>query len=82
MSTNLRVWQDGSLNGMWRCAYHEGDSSVVVSFPDLNALGDFIADELGLSMIGALSRSGDTLFTDDLAATVAYTPALARYTDR
>jgi hypothetical protein len=56
---NLHIWQDGTLDGAWRCTYRDGDSTVVVSFPDLKALGDFIADELGLNVIGALTRSGD-----------------------
>jgi hypothetical protein len=64
--TNLRIWKDSSMNGAWRCSYRDGDSTIVVSFPDLKALGDFIADELGLSVIGALARSGDTLVRSDL----------------
>jgi hypothetical protein len=58
-NANLRIWKDSAMNGAWRCSYRDGDSTVVVSFPDLKALGDFIAEELGLSVIGALARSGD-----------------------
>lgn len=64
---NLQIWQDNKLNGVWRCSYFDGDNTVVVSFPDLNALGDFIADELGLSVIGALARTGDARYRYDPA---------------
>jgi hypothetical protein len=32
-------------------AYREGDEETVVSFPDTEALGDFIAERFGLTLL-------------------------------
>jgi hypothetical protein len=55
---DLRVWQDERLGRLWRVAYDDGDGETVVTFPDLAAMGDFIAEHLGLSLVDALEGSG------------------------
>jgi hypothetical protein len=47
----LRVWQDERLGKLWRIAYRDGDDETVVSFPDAEAMGDFIAEQFGLDLI-------------------------------
>lgn len=53
---DLRVWQDDRLGKIWRVAYNDGDGETVVSFPDTAAMGDFIAEQLGLNLVDALSE--------------------------
>jgi hypothetical protein len=43
----LRVWQEERM----RCAFNEGSGEVVVSFPDTAAMGDFIAEQVGLGLL-------------------------------
>lgn len=45
---DIRVWQDDRLGQLWRVAYRDGDNEMVVTFPDTAAMGDFIAERLGL----------------------------------
>ncbi len=54
LKLNIRIWQDERLGRLWRVAYPDGDSETVVSFPDTAALGDFIAERLGLDLVDAL----------------------------
>lgn len=51
LTEDLRVWQDERLGRRWRVAYREGDEEMVVSFPDVEALGDFIAERFGLALL-------------------------------
>ncbi|MFQ3662634.1 MAG: hypothetical protein SNJ69_09610 [Chloroflexaceae bacterium] len=51
LTAELRVWQDERLGRRWRVAYREGDEETVVSFPDTEALGDFIAERFGLTLL-------------------------------
>lgn len=51
LKAQLRVWQDERLGQLWRVAYLDGDDERVVSFPDAEALGDFIAEQFGLDLI-------------------------------
>lgn len=47
---DLRVWRDDRMGQIWRVAYRDGDGETVVSFPDSAAMGDFIAEQFGLSL--------------------------------
>jgi len=47
---NLRIWRDDQVNELWRVSYDEGDGDVLVAFPDTAALGDFLAERLGLNL--------------------------------
>ncbi|NJN19865.1 MAG: hypothetical protein HC822_28330 [Oscillochloris sp.] len=47
---NVRVWQDERLGQLWRVAYQDGDMEQVISFPDAQALGDFLAEQFGLNL--------------------------------
>ncbi|MCU0491463.1 MAG: hypothetical protein MUD01_07745 [Chloroflexaceae bacterium] len=47
---NMRVWQDERLGRLWRMSYDDGDGETVVTFPDTAAMGDFIAERLGLTL--------------------------------
>jgi hypothetical protein len=51
LKLDLRVWQDEQMGRRWRLAYHDGDAETVVTFPDTAALGDFIAERLGLNLL-------------------------------
>jgi hypothetical protein len=51
LKLDLRVWQDERMGQRWRLAYHDGDAETVVTFPDSAALGDFIAERLGLNLL-------------------------------
>lgn len=51
LKLDLRVWQDERMGQLWRLAYRDGDEELVISFPDSAALGDFIAERLGLSLL-------------------------------
>lgn len=51
----LRVWQEERLDWAWRLAYREGDDETIVTFPDSQALDDFIAERLGLTLIEPLA---------------------------
>ncbi|NTU79041.1 MAG: hypothetical protein HGA45_06520 [Chloroflexales bacterium] len=53
LKAELRVWQDERLGQLWRVAYRDGDDEMVVSFPDAEALGDFIAERFGLDLLEA-----------------------------
>jgi hypothetical protein len=46
----MRVWQDERLGRLWRMSYDDGDGETVVTFPDTAAMGDFIAERLGLTL--------------------------------
>ncbi len=56
LSLDVRVWQDERSGQYWHLAYHDGDSETRVSFPDTAALGDFLADRLGLNVVDALRQ--------------------------
>ena len=45
----LRVWQEERMGQIWRCAFDDGSGEVVISFPDTAAMGDFIAEQVGLA---------------------------------
>jgi hypothetical protein len=47
---NLRIWRDEQVEELWRVSYDEGDGDVQVAFPDTAALGDFLAERLGLNL--------------------------------
>lgn len=47
----LRVWQEERMGRIWRCAFNDGNGEVVVSFPDTAAMGDFIAEQVGLGLL-------------------------------
>jgi hypothetical protein len=47
---SLRVWQEERMGRVWRCAIDDGAGEVVVSFPDTAAMGDFIAEQIGLQL--------------------------------
>jgi hypothetical protein len=51
LKLDLRVWQDERMGRLWRLAYRDGDDETVITFPDSAALGDFIADRLGLNLL-------------------------------
>lgn len=51
LKPDIRVWQDESMGKLWRVAYRDGDSEEVIAFPDAEAMGDFIAERLGLNLI-------------------------------
>jgi hypothetical protein len=51
LSADLRVWQDERFGEIWRVAYRDGDEERVVSFPDSEALGDFIAEQFGVGLL-------------------------------
>lgn len=53
---DLRIWRDEQLGKIWRVAYHDGEAETVVSFPDTAALGDFIAEQLGLNLFDPLTE--------------------------
>jgi hypothetical protein len=56
LKAEIRVWQDERFGQLWRVAYRDGDEETIVSFPDSEALGDFIAEQFGVSLLEA----GDT----------------------
>jgi hypothetical protein len=51
LKADFRVWQDERFGQLWRVAYRDGDEETVVSFPDSEALGDFIAETFGLALL-------------------------------
>ncbi|MFV9506013.1 MAG: hypothetical protein AB4911_15785 [Oscillochloridaceae bacterium umkhey_bin13] len=51
LQPDIRVWQDERLGQLWRVAYRDGDDELVVSFPDSEALSDFLAERLGLTLL-------------------------------
>ncbi|MEI6179426.1 MAG: hypothetical protein WCP31_01630 [Chloroflexales bacterium] len=51
LKADLRVWQDERFGQLWRVAYRDGDDEKVVTFPDTEALGDFIAEQFGLALL-------------------------------
>jgi hypothetical protein len=55
LTLDLRVWQDERTGQLWRLAYRDGDDETVVAFPDSAALGDFIAERLGITMVDGLA---------------------------
>jgi hypothetical protein len=48
---DLRVWRDERLGQLWRVAYNEGDGEMTIGFPDTAALGDFLMERLGLTIL-------------------------------
>lgn len=53
LTAHFRVWQDERFGRLWRVAYRDGDEERVVSFPDSEALGDFIAEIFGVKILDA-----------------------------
>ncbi|RRR74415.1 MAG: hypothetical protein EI684_07135 [Candidatus Viridilinea halotolerans] len=51
LRSEVRVWQDERLGKIWRIAYRQGDEVMVVSFPDVAALDDFIDEQFGLDLL-------------------------------
>ena len=51
---HVRVWQDARLGDAWRASYREGDTDTVVTFPDRDALDDFLAEWFGLDLMAEL----------------------------
>lgn len=51
LTAHFRVWQDERFGQLWRVAYRDGDEERVVSFPDSEALGDFIAETFGVTIL-------------------------------
>lgn len=51
LTAHFRVWQDERFGQLWRVAYRDGDEETVVSFPDSEALGDFIAETFGVTIL-------------------------------
>ncbi len=51
LKAEFRVWQDERFGRLWRVAYRDGDEETVVSFPDSEALGDFIAEQFGVTLL-------------------------------
>jgi hypothetical protein len=47
---NLRIWRDDQVEELWRVSYDEGNGDELVAFPDTAALGDFLAERLGLNL--------------------------------
>lgn len=47
----VRIWQDERLGRLWRLALRDGEEEHVIGFPDVAALGDFLAERLGLNLI-------------------------------
>jgi hypothetical protein len=52
----VRIWQDERLGRLWRLALRDGDEEQVIGFPDLAALGDFLAEQLGLNLVESFGR--------------------------
>jgi len=57
---DLRIWRDEQLGKIWRVAYNDGEAETVISFPDTAALGDFIAEQLGLNLLDTLGEQDPT----------------------
>lgn len=51
LRSTIRIWQDERIGRLWRVAYREGDDETVISFPDAEALGDFLAEQFGLDLL-------------------------------
>lgn len=51
---NLRIWRDERDGKIWRVVYDDGSGETIVSFPDTAALGDFLAEQLGLNLVDRL----------------------------
>jgi hypothetical protein len=55
----VRIWQDERLGRLWRLAVRDGEEEQVIGFPDIAALGDFLAERLGLNLVETFGqRSG------------------------
>lgn len=54
LGDNLRVWQDERMGQLWRLAYYDGLDEQLITFPDAEALGDFLTEQLGLNLEDAL----------------------------
>jgi hypothetical protein len=52
----VRIWQDERLGRLWRLALRDGEEEQVIGFPDLAALGDFLAERLGLNLVESFGR--------------------------
>jgi len=50
LQPDIRVWQDARIGNLWRVAFRDGDGEQVITFPDSQAMGDFIAERLGLML--------------------------------
>jgi hypothetical protein len=48
---DLRIWQDERYGKYWRVAYREGGEEQIVTLPDWEAVGDFVAERLGLNLM-------------------------------
>ncbi|MFP4440853.1 MAG: hypothetical protein ACLFVO_26765 [Chloroflexaceae bacterium] len=57
---DLRIWRDEQLGKIWRVAYNDGEAETVISFPDTAALGDFIAEQLGLNLLDTQGEQDPT----------------------
>lgn len=60
---DLRVWRDERLEQRWRVAYDDGGGETIVAFPDTAALGDFIMERLGLTLMDDLHELPLTYYT-------------------
>ncbi len=58
LKAKLRIWKDERLGRLWRVAYHDGDEERVVSFPDSEALSDFIVEQFGIRLVDNFSKPG------------------------
>lgn len=54
----VRIWQDERLGRLWRLALRDGEEEQVIGFPDLAALGDFLAERLGLNLVESFGQRG------------------------
>lgn len=60
LQDGVRIWQDERLGRLWRLALRDGEEEQVIGFPDLAALGDFLAERLGLNLVESFGQSGGT----------------------
>jgi hypothetical protein len=54
----VRIWQDERLGRLWRVALRDGEDEQVIGFPDIAALGDFLAERLGLNLMETFGQRG------------------------
>lgn len=60
LQDGVRIWQDERLGRLWRLALRDGEEEQVIGFPDLAALGDFLAERLGLNLVESFGQRGGT----------------------